>query len=416
MQIKLNYGQEKIDVEVDSEGEVLIPKQAKCADADDLIKKGLSECLGRPDFNQFISKCQELLVIVNDATRPTPSAKIIKHLYPALSSLANIKFLIATGAHRPPTQGEYKYIFGDKYQFLKDKIYVHDARKPEEMVYLGRSKNNTEIYINKMVVEAKNVLVIGSVEPHYFAGFTGGRKSFLPGVSGYETIEMNHCLALSEKAVSLALKDNPVHEDMIDAMNALQYLNVFSIQAVLTGDHKLYAFTAGDLQKSFAAAVDYAKDIFCVPIKEKANIVISVAPYPMDVDLYQSQKALDNAKHALEEGGIIILVSKCRMGVGDETFLELMDKGNTPEEILNIIKKGYKLGYHKAAKIAEVGAWAKLWAVTDLPDKTIKRAKLRPFPSVQTAYDQAVQEIESRGKKPKTVIMPFGSLTIPTQS
>jgi nickel-dependent lactate racemase len=188
-----------------------------------------------------------------------------------------------------------------------------------------------------MLPETGNVLVINSVEPHYFAGYTGGRKSFLPGVSSFKTVEMNHKFALSNKACSIALKGNPVHEDMVDAVNLLKDLNIFSIQVVLTTNNKLYAATAGHLHDSFNAAIKYCNDIYCVPLKKKGNIVITAAPYPMDIDFYQSQKALDNGKLALEDDGIIILVSKCREGVGDDTFLDLLCKADTPKKLFDVL-------------------------------------------------------------------------------
>jgi len=188
---------------------------------------------------------------------------------------------------------------------------------------------------------------------------------------------------------------------------------VFSIQTVLTGEHKLYEVTAGDLHKSFDAAIESSKQIFCVPLKEKGNIVISAAPYPMDIDLYQSQKALDNGKLALEDNGVIIVVSKCRDGVGDDQFLELLGRADTPKEILNILDEEYKLGYHKAAKMAQIGIRAEMWAVTGLDDDIVRKAQLKPFPSIQKAVDEAIELIKSKGKKPKIVVMPFGSLTIP---
>jgi nickel-dependent lactate racemase len=269
------------------------------------------------------------------------------------------------------------------------------------------------MYLNKLVSEIKNVLVIGSVEPHYFAGYTGGRKSFLPGVASYKTIEMNHKLALSDDAKSLALDGNPVNEDMIDAMSVLKDINVFSIQTVLTGDHKIYAVTAGDLIQSFNAAISMANEVFCVPLKQKGNIVITVAPYPMDIDLYQSQKALDNGKLALEENGIIILVSKCRDGVGEDAFLNLLGKAKTHQEVFNFIDDEYKLGYHKAGKMAQIGIHSEIWAVTDLDDTIITKALLKPYSSIQLALDDAVKKNYSKGKKPKIVVMPQGSLTIP---
>jgi len=281
------------------------------------------------------------------------------------------------------------------------------------MIFLGKSKNGTEMYINKMISESGNVLVIGSVEPHYFAGYTGGRKSFLPGVASYKTIEMNHKLALSDNACSLALKGNPVHEDMVDAMNVLKDINVFSIQTVLTGDHKIYAVTTGDLLKSFEAAIQYAKKVFCVPLKNKGNIVLTVAPYPMDIDLYQSQKALDNGKLALEHDGIIILVSKCRMGIGEDAFLDLFCKAETPQRVLEVLGDDYKLGYHKAAKMAAIGTHAQMWAVTDLADEIVKKTMMKPYRSIQKAVDDAVKIMQDKGRQPRIIVMPSGSLTIP---
>lgn len=413
MQVDIPYGKEKIKVQIPEPCDVMVPNKVSIKDQDKLIENALENPIGFDSYDEFAENLDRLLVIVNDATRPTPTSKILKYLLPVLSSQPNVKFLVATGVHRAPTEEEYRFIFGDTYEVFRRKIYAHDARKDEDMTYLGKSKNGTEMYINKLVPEYRNILVIGSVEPHYFAGYTGGRKSFLPGVASYKTIEMNHKLALSDDACSLALDGNPVNEDMIDAMNVLKDLNIFSIQTILTGDHKLYAVTAGDLIKSFDAAIEYAHEVFRVPLKQKGNIVIAVAPYPMDIDLYQSQKALDNGKLALEDDGVIILVSKCRDGVGEETFLELLGKADSPKKILDILGDEYKLGYHKAAKMAQIGIRAQMWAVTDLDAETIKKAQLKPYSDIQSAVDDAVEVIKKKGKQPKIIVMPSGSLTIP---
>lgn len=413
MQVDIPYGKEKINVKISQPCEVLVPNKVIVKDQDKIIEEALKNPIGKESFEQFAKKTEKLLVIVNDATRPTPTSKILDYLFPVLSSHPDVTFIVATGVHRAPTDEEYRFIFGKSYDIFKEQIYVHDARKEEDMVYLGTSKNGTEMYINKMVPEIGNVVVIGSVEPHYFAGYTGGRKSFLPGVASYKTIEMNHKLALSDDARSLALDDNPVNQDMVDAMNVLKDINVFSIQTILTGDHNIYAVTAGDLIQSFDAAISYANDVFCVPLKKKGNIVLTVAPYPMDIDLYQSQKALDNGKLALDEGGIIILVSKCRDGVGETTFLDLLSKADTPQKILDILGGEYKLGYHKAAKMAQIGIHAQIWAVTDLDDKIIKKALMKPYSTIQSALNHAVEIIKAAGKQPRIVVMPSGSLTIP---
>jgi len=413
MQIDIPYGKEKRKVQIPEPCNILVPNSTTIKDQDKLIEDALANPIGFDSYDKFVKNADRLLVIVNDATRPTPTSKILNYLLPVLSSHPDVKFLVATGAHRAPTEEEYEFIFGDTYNVFRKRIYSHDARKDEDMTYLGNSKNGTEMYINKLVPKYHNILVIGSVEPHYFAGYTGGRKSFLPGVASYKTIEMNHKLALSDNACSLALDGNPVNEDMIDAMNVLKDLNVFSIQTILTGDHKLYAVTAGDLIKSFDAAIKYANQVFCVPLKEKGNIVITVAPYPMDIDLYQSQKALDNGKLALEDDGIIILISKCRDGIGEATFLELLSKASSPKAVFDVIDSEYKLGYHKAAKMAQIGIRAEMWAVSDLDDDTIKKAMLKPYKTIQKALDEAIKLTKSNGKKPKIIIMPAGSLTVP---
>jgi len=413
MEVEIPYGRENIKIKINESHEILNPNVVAIKDADQVIRCALDNPINTIPFQQFIQNAKKLLIIVNDATRPTPTKKVLKFLYPILSQHSNLKFLIATGVHRAPTEEEYHFIFGEYYEIFKDNIYSHDARKEESMEYLGKSKNGTEMYINKLVSEMKNVIVIGSVEPHYFAGYTGGRKSFLPGVASYKTIEMNHKLALSDEACSLNIQNNPVNEDMVDAMNVLKNVNVFSIQTILTAEHNIYAVTAGDLIKSFNAAIEYANEVFCVPIKRRGNIVISAAPFPMDIDLYQSQKALDNGKHALEDGGVIIVVSKCRDGVGEKQFLDLLSRAETSKQVFELLDVEYKLGYHKAAKMAQVGIRAEMWMVSDLSDNTIEKAKLKPFKSIQNALDSAINFVKNKGKKPHIVIMPYGSLTIP---
>ena len=393
--------------------EVISPNQVEVGDESQIITQSLKSPVGMESLEDFVKRSDKILILVNDATRPTPTAKTLLEMRDILRSHEDVRFLVATGAHRGPTEDEFRYIFGEIYDEFRDRIFVHDARKEEDMEYLGISSNGTEMYLNKMVNEYKNIIVVGSVEPHYFAGYTGGRKAFLPGVASYKTIEMNHKHALSDAAQPLAIKGNPVAEDMEDAMKVMKNLNVFSIQTVLTADHGLYAMVSGDLFKSFDIAVEKANEVFCAKCSRKGNIVLTAAPYPMDIDLYQSQKALENGKLALEEGGVIILVSKCRDGVGDGTFLNLLCSANTCEDVMCKIDEGYKLGYHKAAKMAQIGVYAEMWAISDLDDKTIRMAKLLPCMDIQDTFDRAVEKVKEQGKGAYAIILPQGSLTVP---
>ncbi|WP_342707580.1 nickel-dependent lactate racemase [Methanolobus profundi] len=413
IKIPIPYGKEFVDLDVQIPHEVIAPNQVKVGDESQIITDSLNNPVGTGSLDEFIQNSDKILILVNDATRPTPTSKVLAEMADILREHEDVRFMVATGAHRGPTEDEYRYIFGEIYEEFKDRIFVHDARKDEDMEYLGVSSNGTEMYLNKMVNECKNIIVIGSVEPHYFAGYTGGRKAFLPGVASYKTIEMNHKHALSDAAQPLAIKGNPVAEDMEDAMKVLKDLNVFSIQTVLTADHGLYAMVSGDLFESFDIAIERANEVFCSKCTRKGNIVLTAAPYPMDIDLYQSQKALENGKLALEDDGIIILVSKCRDGVGDDTFLNLLCSANTCEDVMCKIDEGYKLGYHKAAKMAQIGVYAEMWAISDLHHDTIRMAKLEPCMDIQETFDRAIAKIKEQGKEPYAVILPQGSLTVP---
>ncbi|OQY08474.1 MAG: general glycosylation pathway protein [Fusobacteriia bacterium 4572_132] len=411
MEVKLPYGKEHINVEIADEKllGVYYPNIVEKVKYEQTLERELED----KNFLKFTETNEKIVFIVNDGTRPTPTAKIMKALYSKVKN-KDIFFIIATGVHRETTEEEYEYIFGKEiYNDLKkqNRIHCHDARK-DEMVYLGKSKNGTEMYINKIVANAKKVVVIGSVEPHYFAGYTGGRKGFLPGVAAFKTIEQNHSLALNREAKALNLKGNPVHEDMMDAMKVLKDIDVFAIMTVLDKDHDIYAITTGDLQESFYEAIEKADEVFCVDIPQKAEIVISAAPYPMDIDLYQSQKAIDNGKLALKEGGILIMVSQCRTGIGEEAFFELMAGSEKAEDVLKKIKENYKLGYHKAGKMAEINTWAEMWGVTELDDELIKKVHIRPFSDIKVALEEA---IKIKGEDAKIIVLPYGSMTIPKE-
>jgi nickel-dependent lactate racemase len=370
-----------------------------------------------PSLREFLRGGSRVLIIINDATRPTPTASMLSALSPALEEAGlrteNLTLLVATGAHRKPAEDEYRQILGALYERLRPRCVHHDARKDEDMAVLGSTRNGTPILLNKRLFEADRIIVTGSVEPHYFGGFTGGRKAFLPGIAAFRTIEANHKQALSPKARSLALEGNPVHEDMMDALPLIK-APVFSFMTVLDKEQQVAAASAGDLLTSFYAAVETARRIFCVSIPAKADIVVSVAKFPMDIDLYQSQKAIDNGALALKDGGALILISSCRDGIGDEAYARLLAEASSPADALERISAGYKLGYHKAAKMAEVSGRAEVLAVTELSGERLASMFIGKAPSPQEALDGALQRARDRGVPcPKVLILPDGCVTVP---
>lgn len=372
---------------------------------------------GGKNLRQFLEGGRCVLVIVNDATRPTPTAAMLKAMSPIFKAAGigpqNLTFLVATGAHRAPTGKEYRQILGENHRRFRSCCTAHDSKKPDEMVSLGFTRSGTPVILNRRILDADRIVVTGSVEPHYFAGFTGGPKSFLPGVAAYESIKTNHERALSPGAQVLTLEGNPVHEDMDDAADFIR-TPVFSLMTVLDKRQKTAAAFSGDLMTSFREAVELSKKIFCVSVPEKADIVVSAAKYPMDIDFYQSQKAIDNGALALKDGGTLILVASCRDGLGDKTYAGLLASASSPADALEKIRREYKLGYHKAAKMAMVSGRARVMAVTELPAVELERMFIGSAPSPQAALDEALKEAKARGiGTPKILVLPDGCVTVP---
>ncbi|MDR3199913.1 MAG: nickel-dependent lactate racemase [Spirochaetales bacterium] len=425
MKIDLPYLDRTFPLEFPDENLMALAEPNEFISAGDsgfLLQEALSHAIGSdgkpgPGLREFLQGGSRILVILNDATRPTPTEAMLKVLLRDIEE-AGLKddmltFIIATGGHRAPTEAEYKQILGCFCERLRKRCVYHDSRKSEDMVDLGKTRNGTPILLNKILFEADRIIATGSVEPHYHAGFTGGRKAFLPGTAAYITIQTNHTRALSPKARALALEGNPVHEDMMDAL-ALIKAPVFALMSVLDKKQGVAAATAGDIGTSFYAAVEIARKIFCVSVPAKADIVVSVAKFPMDIDLYQSQKAIDNGAVALKDGGTLILVSACREGVGDETYAKLLMQSSSPQDAIKRIEAGYKLGYHKAAKMAEVSARATVRAVTQIPPEQLAGMFIKSAASPQEALNEALDEARSRGiKTPKIIILPDGCITIP---
>lgn len=410
MKIGIPYGRDIVEIYINDEnfGEMVYPNEVEAKDEVQILLEALENPIASKSFDAFLKDSKNVLFIVNDRTRPTPTAKVLEIIHDKIVK-RDIQFIIATGVHRTPTEEELREIFGRYLEEYRSRIYVHDAKKDEDMVSLGVSKNGTEMCVNKLGVEAHKIVIIGSVEPHYFAGYTGGRKAFLPGIASYKTIEQNHKLALKMSAQPMVLEGNPVHEDMEDAIQSIKDKEIFAIMTVLDREDRIYAATAGDITESLKAAIDKSNEVFSVEIKEKADIVVAVAPYPMDVDLYQSQKALDNAKLALLPNGIIILVSRCRMGIGHETFAKLLSSAGDPQDALDKIERQYVLGYHKAAKIAEIARWAQIWTVTSIDPALMRSIFMMPFRTIQKAIDLAV---EIKGRE-KIIFMMAASMTVP---
>jgi nickel-dependent lactate racemase len=409
MRINVPYGFAHTQVEVAESrlAGVFGPKRVAAGDESAALARALGAPSGQVGLSEFLSG-GAVVVLVNDHTRMTPTAKILTHLGAALVD-GDPTIVVATGIHRAPTEDELRRILGASYDRYRPRTFIHDARDEAQLVHVGTTSRGTRVGLNRRVVEADRVLVIGSVEPHYFAGFTGGRKSIVPGVAAHETVEQNHALAMSPGSRALALDGNPVHEDMAEARELLTHPSIFAIMTVLDHENRIHFATAGDLERSFSDAARVAERLNSVAVPGRADIVVAVASPPLDMDLYQSQKAIEHGKLALADGGVLILMSECREGIGPPAFVEIMyalRDGRAPGQPAC---GGHLLGRHKAAGLVELMRRAELWAVTSLPPEVLAGIGARPFGSLQAALDAALE----RRPGARVLFLMAASTTVP---
>ena len=408
MRIPLPYGHGEIEIDIPDERllAVLEPGEAgRGGSGPEVLQTVLSKPPAAGRFDDFLSAAGDLLVIVNDATRPTPTSLFLDFAADRLDA-AGAAFIVATGAHRAPDEKELRYIFGSSLDRFRTRIAVHDARR-DPMSLFGTTSRGTEVRLNSRVAAAERLLIIGSVEPHYFAGFTGGRKGLLPGVAAYSSIEQNHSLALSSDSEVLRLSGNPVHEDMAEAGRMVDR-NIFTIMTVLDRSQQICAAAAGGLAAAFDEAASVAREVFTAPLSGRADVVIACARHPLDIDLYQAQKAIEHARLALKPGGSLILVSSCRNGIGDGSFVDILSACGGPEDVRGRLAGRYRLGNHKAARLADLCSRSRLLAYTDLEPEALEAVFIEPVSDLQTTIDGLISESFAR-----VVVMPDASVTVP---
>ena len=325
MRIDVPWGTTTVPVEVDHRrvAGVLGADVAAAADPEGVLRTALVR--RGSGLNEFLADAPSpLLVVVNDATRPTPTADVLRVLGAYLEGWLRtpgrqLSFAIATGTHRVALPREIEHIFGAEFaRAHTERIFSHDAGDKEQLVCVGRTTRSTEIWVNRLLVEAGSVLLINSVEPHYFAGYTGGRKSLFPGLAGYDTVWANHRLSMGAGSETLILAGNPVHEDLEEALAAgIVGKEIYSIQLVLDKGHRVGFAACGHLEDTFGRAVAVAEKQFVLDVERRCEVVVAVACHPMDCNFYQTNKAIQSGAMALKEGGVLIVVSQCSFGLGE---------------------------------------------------------------------------------------------------
>ena len=412
MKLSIGFGHKPQEVEIEDSliMGILEPNEIQLEmTGEEEVKRSLKNPIGTGRLSQIVKKGEKVVIVTSDITRPLPSYKVIPsildELYEVGVSPEDITVVFALGSHRPHTQEEIIQLVGERV-YKEVKCIDSDAN---DSVSMGITKGGTPVDVFRVVAEADRRICIGNIEYHYFAGYSGGAKAIMPGVSTPAAIQANHRNMVLDDAKVGRLISNPVRDDLNEA---IQYCPIdFIVNVVLNEKKEIIFSVAGDYIKAHRVGCEFLDKIYKKELKEKADVIIvSQGGAPKDINLYQTQKALANAEHAVKDGGIIILVGSCKEGFGSKIFEEWMTEADSPDDIIARIREKFVLGGHKAAAIALVQKKAKIFMVSEMDADIVKSIFMEPYTSVQEAYNDAIKEL---GQDVKVLVMPYGGSTLP---
>lgn len=337
-EVKLPYGKEFIELEVDDNVDILVSQAGKFKaekSEEDLVRDALSNPIGSEKLSDLVKGKEKITIITSDHTRPVPSHITMPILLEEIRSTnpeADITILIATGFHRPTTHEELVNKFGEEI-VNNEKIIVHKSGVDEDMVELDRLPSGGRLLLNKHAINTDLLISEGFIEPHFFAGFSGGRKSVLPGVASEKTVLANHCskFIASDYSRTGILDENPIHKDM--AFAAEQARLAFILNVVIDAEKKIINAFAGDRVKAHAEGCDFVRGLSTIEGVNADIAITSNGGYPLDQNVYQSVKSMTAAEAAASDDGIIIEVSRCNDGHGGESFYKTFKEAADPKDI-----------------------------------------------------------------------------------
>lgn len=412
MKLEFGFGSGVQEVSVPDEqlmgilraNEVIAP-----ASEEEEVLRALRDPIGSKPLKEIIKPGKKIAIVTSDITRPMPTYKImpalLDELYAAGANKEDITLVFALGSHRKHTPEEMEKLAGSR---AWNEIRCVDS-DPLDCIHMGVTTAGTPVDITRVVAEADYRICLGNIEFHYFAGYSGGAKAIMPGVSTRDAIQANHSMMVRQEACAGNLKNNPIRDDIEEAGKICTI--DFILNVVLSEQKKILKAVAGDPVLAHREGCKFLDTLYLKELEEPADIIlVSQGGAPKDLNLYQTQKALDNAKHAIKDGGIIILIGSCKEGLGEHVFEEWMTKSPSPKAMIERIGHDFQLGGHKAAAIAMILQKAEIYLVSDMEPEFVRSLFLTPMPDVQTALNEARQKL---GANAKILAMPYGGSTLP---
>lgn len=415
--IKLAYGKKGLEITLPEEDLTIIePKFVPgLFDEKKAFIDSLKHPIGSPPLKDLIKSKDSIAIVFSDITRPVPNRKIIPWLLEELSGVSKDRVVLinATGMHRTNTIEELTEMLGE--EVVKNyRIINHDAQKRDEMVYLGKTRTGGEIWINSDYIRADVKILTGFIEPHFFAGFSGGPKSVLPGISGEETVMHNHSANMlnNPKANWGITYENPVWKEIQEV--ALMTEPTFIINVTLNKEKKITGVFSGEMNLAHQKGVEFTRKSAMCPVSYLFDLVITTnSGYPLDLNLYQTVKGMSAASQIVKKGGAIIAVSECSDGIPEYgNYRRILRMGKNPEEILKIIESpGFSMFDQWEAQIqAKIQTKARVYLYSELPEREVVACHLEPIKDIESAVVRIKKEFES---SPRIAVLPEGPMTIP---
>jgi len=369
------------------------------------IRRALAEPFGAPCLSELAAKATKAAVVVSDITRPCPSYRFLPALLDELSSLPpeDISILFALGGHRAHTPEEQVRLVGEEVVARGVRLVDLDAAR---CVPVAVTSRGTRLEVFQDYLDADLRICTGNIEYHYFAGFSGGAKAVVPGLCSYAAIRDNHSMMLAPAARAGIIDGNPVREDIDEAGELIGVDFIFNV--LLDEQKRIWRAVAGHYLEAHRAGAE-AYDRRCdLRVPEAADVVVaSPGGRPKDINLYQAQKTLDNVAGAVRDGGVIVLVARCREGFGNKTFEAWMTgMDGSPQLLVDRIRREFVLGGHKAAAVAGLLARSEVYLVSEFPDDVVRSMCMTPYATVDEAVAAALRGV---GTGARCLVVPHGS-------
>ena len=419
MRVELPYGRELLTIEVPDSATVLRPQAVEALrDAPGAVLQALREPIAGPALRERVRAGQKVAIVVSDITRPVPNELL---LLPVLSELAasgvpdgDVTIVNGTGLHRVNNDAELREMLGVEIA-SRYRIVQHVARDRSTLTEVGRSKG-VPVELCTAYVDADVRIVTGFVEPHLFAGYSGGPKGVMPGVAGADIVMSNHGapnLAHAQARWGVT-HGNPVWEEIsaVVSMCPPQFL----LNVTLDSNRGVTGVFAGDLTAAHEAAVVQARGQYLVSVPRPFDVVVTTnMGYPSDTTLYQAVKGMSVAAEGVREGGAILLVAGCEEGIGSDDYEQGLGTADSPAALLERILHT-ESPRHDQWQIqcqAMVQGKARVLVKSLLDDGQARAAHVEPVSDVSATVRELVAESQRRGREGSVLVLPFGQLTVP---